>query len=170
MADWSPEQYLKFGSERTQPSIDLVTKIRIDSPESILDIGCGPGNSTQVLRLRWPYAEITGLDSSREMIEMARESFSQGKWIVGDASKLDRGQRYDIVFSNAVLQWIQDHNALIPRLFSLVRRNGAMAVQVPANSRSPLHRALLSVSHRPKWHGSMAGCQHLLHYHSPEYY
>jgi trans-aconitate 2-methyltransferase len=170
MVDWSPGQYLKFGGERTQPSIDLAAKIRVDSAESILDVGCGPGNSTQVLRLRWPHAEITGLDASGEMIERARESYPQGKWIVGDASKLDRGQGYDIVFSNAALQWIRDHNTLIPRLFSLVRRNGAMAVQVPANSRSPLHLALLSVSRKPEWHRFTAGCQHLLHYHSPEYY
>lgn len=170
MADWSPEQYLKFGSERTQPSIDLVTKIRVDRAESVIDIGCGPGNSTQVLRLRWPHAGITGLDSSREMIEAARESFPREKWIIGDASKLDRGESYDIVFSNAVLQWIPDHGALVPRLFSLVRRGGAMAVQVPANGRSPLHRALLSVARRPEWRGFTAGCEQLIHYHGPAYY
>ncbi len=170
MTDWSPEQYLKFGRERTQPSIDLAAKIGVDSAKSILDVGCGPGNSTQVLRRRWPHAEITGLDSSSEMIEKARETFPPGKWIVGDASKLDREERYDIVFSNAALQWVPDHDALIPRLFSHVRPSGAMAVQVPANGRSALHRALLSVSRRPRWHGPTAGCRRLMHYHGPEYY
>ena len=170
MSDWNPEQYLKFGSERTRPSIDLMARIRIERAGSILDVGCGPGNSTQVLRLRWPRAEITGLDNSKKMIEEARKSYPGGKWLVGDASELEGEGAYDIVFSNAALQWIPGHSVLIPRLFSLVRPGGAMAAQVPANSGSPLHRGLLSVSRKAQWRALTAGCRHLLHYHSPEYY
>ena len=64
MSDWNPHQYLKFGDERTQPSIDLVARIRLERPGTIIDLGCGPGNSTRILRERWPEAEIAGLDSS----------------------------------------------------------------------------------------------------------
>ncbi len=124
MSDWSPQQYLKFSNERTQPSIDLVTKIKVDNPRSIIDIGCGPGNSTKVLHERWPDAEIVGLDNSSKMIERARKDYPDWKWMLGDASKLETGQSYDIVFSNATLQWIPDHDILIPRFFEIGARLG----------------------------------------------
>ena len=124
MSDWSPQQYLKFSNERTQPSIDLVTKIKVDNPRSIIDIGCGPGNSTEVLHEQWPDAKIVGLDNSSKMIEKARKDYPDGKWMLGDASKLETGQSYDIVFSNATLQWIPDHDILIPRLFEIGARSG----------------------------------------------
>ncbi len=170
MVDWNPKQYLKFGSERTQPSIDLASRINVDNVKTILDLGCGPGNSTQVLRLRWPRAEITGLDSSSEMIEEAKRSYPEGTWRVGDASRLEGGKRYDILFSNAVLQWIPDHRSLVPHLFSLVKPGGAMGVQVPANSNSRLHRTLLSVSRDSRWRAFTAPCRRLFHYYRPEYY
>jgi trans-aconitate 2-methyltransferase len=115
MQNWNPEQYLKFKNERTQPSIDLVSKIKIDHPKSIIDIGCGPGNSTQVLYQRWPEAEIIGLDSSEQMIKKAREDFPQQKWFLADASGFGSDRTYDLVFSNAALQWVHDHETLLPR-------------------------------------------------------
>lgn len=170
MSDWNPQQYLKFKSERTQPSIDLVTRIMIDGPETIIDIGCGPGNSTQILHRRWPDADIVGLDSSQKMIEKARQDYPGQKWMVGDASDLDTNQNYDIVFSNATLQWIPNHDVLIARLFNAVNENGVLAVQVPANDESPLHKALLSVARSQKWQGYTSGCEKLLTYHNFEYY
>ncbi len=135
---WDPGQYLKFKDERTRPSIDLAARLDLASPASILDVGCGPGNSTEVLRDRWPAARITGLDSSTDMIERARAAHDWGDWVCADAARLgESGDRrtWDIVFSNATLQWIPDHERLIPRLFGLVNRGGALAVQVPANAR-----------------------------------
>ncbi|HUJ70532.1 MAG TPA: methyltransferase domain-containing protein [Syntrophorhabdales bacterium] len=170
MSEWNPQQYLKFGDERTQPSIDLARRIRVDHPLSIMDLGCGPGNSTAVLRERWPDAEIIGLDSSKEMIEQAARDYPRGKWVVGDAAALAPERGYDILFSNAVLQWIPDHGRLIPRLFRLVKRGGALAVQVPADNGSPLHRALMTVSGSAKWRAFTAGCENLLLYHDAEYY
>ncbi|MBN2462698.1 MAG: methyltransferase domain-containing protein [Dehalococcoidia bacterium] len=150
MNDWNPQQYLKFKSERTQPSIDLVARIMVNDPETIIDIGCGPGNSTQILRRRWPNADIVGLDSSQKMIEKAREDYPSQKWMVGDAADLGTNQKYDIVFSNATLQWVPDHDVLIPRLFNRVNKNGVMAVQVPANNESAIHKALLGVARSQK--------------------
>ena len=170
MSDWNPQQYLKFKSERTQPSIDLVARIMINDPETIIDIGCGPGNSTQILHRRWPDADIVGLDSSQKMIEKAREDYPGQKWMVGDASDLDTNKKYDIVFSNATLQWIPSHDVLIPRLFNIVNKNGVLAVQVPANNESPLHKALLCVAQSQKWKGYTSGCEKLLTYHSVDYY
>jgi trans-aconitate 2-methyltransferase len=170
MNDWNPQQYLKFKSERTQPSIDLVARIMINDPETIVDIGCGPGNSTQILHRRWPDADIVGLDSSQRMIEKAREDYPSQKWMVGDASDLDTNQKYDIVFSNATLQWVPNHDVLIPRLFNIVNKNGVLAVQVPANNESPIHKVLLSVAQSQKWKGYTSSCEKLLTYHNVDYY
>ena len=170
---WDPQQYLKFRDERTRPSIDLAARITLASPARILDVGCGPGNSTEVLHDRWPAARITGLDSSEEMIERARASHDWGEWVCADAAALgkdaDRGA-WDLVFSNAVLQWIPDHERLVPALFSLVARGGALAVQVPANAGSPLHRSLLRAADDPRWRRFTAGCASRLVYHEPSFY
>jgi trans-aconitate 2-methyltransferase len=167
---WNPTQYLKFKSERTQPSIDLVSRIALDNPKSIIDIGCGPGNSTQVLCQRWPEAEVAGLDNSEEMIKKAQADFPKQKWILADAGTFNPGQKYDLVFSNATLQWLPNHEALIPKLFSFCTEKGAMAVQVPANNESPLHKALLAVSDSQKWRGFTSHCEKLFNYRPAGYY
>ncbi len=170
MLDWNPRQYLKYKNERTQPSIDLAARIEIDNPESVIDIGCGPGNSTQVLRKRWPGTRIVGLDSSASMIEKAKKDYPDIEWITADASAFAFAKEYDIVFSNAALQWIPDHDLLLPRLFEAVSFRGALAVQVPADSSSPLREALLSVSSREKWSQFTSGAENLMTYHTVEYY
>jgi trans-aconitate 2-methyltransferase len=167
---WNPGEYLKFRNERTQPSIDLISKIKMDDPRSIIDIGCGPGNSTQALYQRWPTAEIVGLDHSEQMIKKAREDYPKQKWVLADASRFESDRTYDLVFSNAALQWISNHERLLLRLFNLLNDKGAFAVQVPANNESPLHKALLSVSSRQMWVQFTTGCEQLLNYRSPAYY
>ena len=170
MTKWNPELYLKFEDERTQPARDLLARVNLHDPAAIIDIGSGPGNSTQVLHERWPGARITGLDSSPEMIEKARHKYPQQNWILADAAAWQPETLFDLVFSNATLQWIPDHERLVPALFAGVQEGGALAVQVPANSGSPLHQAVLSVSQAPAWRDSMAGCSSLLNYRQPGYY
>jgi trans-aconitate 2-methyltransferase len=170
MATWDPRQYLRFRNERTQPSIDLAAKVKIENPSTVIDIGCGPGNSTHVLFQRWPNAKIIGLDSSSEMIEQAKKTYPNQEWLLANASRLESGPTYDVVFSNAALQWIPDHNLLLPRLLQTVSSGGALAVQVPANDQSPLHKALVSVSSRKKWSELTAGCEQQLSQHAMEYY
>lgn len=152
MSDWKPEWYLRFAKQRTQPAIDLAGRIAVESPNRILDIGCGPGNSTAVLRKRWPDAEITGLDSSPAMIAQARETDGSVTWICADASGDLRPQgRFDIVFSNAAIQWMPDHGRLLPEFFALLTKGGALAVQVPDTSRMPIHLALQELAGGWKW-------------------
>lgn len=167
---WNPDQYLKFKEERTQPSRDLAGRIRIDSPRTILDVGCGPGNSTAVLRERWPSAEIAGLDSSAEMINDARTRWPNGIWILSDAATYQPTVPYDVVFSNAALQWIPSHDELIPQIAQMVAAGGAFAVQLPANSGSPLHRALHETAASPAYSDLCSGCRNSLVYHRPEFY
>ncbi len=170
MTDWNPHQYLKFANERTQPSIDLAARINVDNPKSIIDIGCGPGNSTRVLRDRWPDAKIAGIDSSAAMIEKAKKDYPDIEWITADASKFASDKKYDIVFSNAAIQWMPNHELLVPRLFEIVNGGGALAVQVPANRESPLHQAVLAVSSSSKWSKLTSGAEKSFTYNVVEYY
>jgi trans-aconitate 2-methyltransferase len=103
MADWNPGQYLRFAGERTRPCRDLVACIEAAAPATVIDLGCGPGNSTGVLAERWPAAAITGLDSSAEMLSSAREKYPALHWVHGDIAEWpsEQAPMYDVVFSNA---------------------------------------------------------------------
>jgi trans-aconitate 2-methyltransferase len=153
MPQWDAGVYLKFSTERTQPSIDLIQRIALADPQRIADLGCGPGNSTEALRRRWPGASITGLDSSPQMIEAARQAYPSGAWEVADATTWSAGEPCDLVFANAVLQWIPDHQRLCRRLMEQVAPGGALAVQLPAEAyfEAPAHRAIRDVSREPGW-------------------
>lgn len=148
---WNPDLYLKFQRERTQPSIDLVSRIELDTPEAIVDIGCGPGNSTSVLVNRWRSSIVTGVDSSEEMIARASKHYPDGRWIHSDARDLPSQPTYDLVFSNAALQWIPDHETLIPHLSGMLRDGGALAVQIPLFEGMPVRRAIANVAGRSTW-------------------
>lgn len=151
MPTWDSSQYLKFGDERTQPSIDLAARIRVEHPRRVIDLGCGPGNSTTVLARRWPQAEITGLDSSSEMIATARQAQPQIAWSEGDIAAWTSAAPFDVVFSNAALQWLPHHATLLPRLLDQVAPGGALAVQMPANYNAPPHRLMRELSQAPAW-------------------
>ncbi|HLI84966.1 MAG TPA: methyltransferase domain-containing protein, partial [Bryobacteraceae bacterium] len=170
MPKWDAEQYLKFGDERTQPVRDLIGRIQLPGPRRIMDLGCGPGNSTAELRKRWRAAQVAGLDSSAEMIGRAREAFPEGMWIPGDAAGWTAGEPYDLVFSNAMLQWVKNHEEVCPRLLAQVAEGGALAFQVPAHYDSPLHREILDVSRDPEWADRMAAARTALTNHPPEFY
>lgn len=130
--DWKPELYLQFKNERIQPSIDLVNRIKINfNPENILDIGCGPGNSGQILVQRWPFSKLTGVDSSSSMIEKAKKDYPNQEWILSDIKDYCPKIKYDIIFSNAALQWISDHSELLKKMFAMLSDRGLIAVQVP---------------------------------------
>jgi trans-aconitate 2-methyltransferase len=170
MANWDPELYLKFRDERTQPSVDLIARIELEDPRSIIDLGCGPGNSTVLLARRWPWADLTGLDNSPQMIERARVEFPNFKWLLADAGSFMPERRWDLVFSNAAIQWIDHHEKLLPQLFALVNSGGALAVQVPANNDSPLHQSLLAAAAREPWRAHVASCARLLTYLPARFY
>jgi trans-aconitate 2-methyltransferase len=170
MSDWNPSNYLKFRNERTQPSIDLAARINLINPETIADLGCGPGNSTKILADKWPSAKIVGIDNSPEMIKKARADFPDITWNLSDISALDDSNTYDIVFSNATLQWLPDHESLIPKLFTLISLGGVLAVQAPMNQNAPLHRALLRVAQSDRWRKFTGDCDCLVNYQSASYY
>lgn len=153
MVDWSASQYLKFERQRTQPAIDLVNRIGLSNPEKILDVGCGPGNSSRVLKNRYRQARVTGIDNSENMLEKARADHPDIEFMLcdvsGDLRELDGG--YDIVFSNACLQWVPDHGTLIGKLMNLLIKDGVLAVQVPYNFSEPVHTILDDLSSSARW-------------------
>ena len=153
MADWNAAQYLMFDNKRTQPALDLLSRLNITDPRKIIDIGCGPGNSTSILRKRFPKAVLTGIDSSSNMIEKAAKNCPDISFMLCDAEKeLDKlGTDYDLVFSNACIQWIPGHEQLIPNMFGLLNNGGVLAVQAPMNGDSPLYRIIDNIVSNDYW-------------------
>ena len=171
MSDWDPELYLQFEKERTQPAKDLLARLEKECPARVIDIGCGPGNSTLELQKRFPRAEITGLDSSPAMIEKAKGVSSAIHWVLGDASgDLSQLGRFDVVFSNAALQWMPDHGRLLPRLFSLLEDGGVLAVQVPLFDEMPASGVIKEVSSAEKWENYFSRFQSGMHRFSRSFY
>jgi trans-aconitate 2-methyltransferase len=164
MSGWNPSQYLKFAEERTQPCRDLAARIAVANVRRVIDLGCGPGNSTAVLRDRWPDAEFTGLDSSAEMIERARREYPRCHWLARDISEWAAGDheaeggQFDVVFSNAAMQWVDDHAALYP-------------IQIPGNIDALPHRLMREVAATPAWsHWLSPAKVREWHHHEMEFY
>ena len=157
MPTWNADQYLRFADERTQPCRDLVARIPLSAPLRVIDLGCGPGNSTAVLAERWPGAEITGLDSSPEMIARARADFPEIEWVVGDLGAWQTDEPFDVVFSNAALQWVPDHRGLLPHLHGQVAPGGVLAVQMPGDPDAVPHRLMRELGASAKWREHFPG-------------
>jgi trans-aconitate 2-methyltransferase len=151
MIQWDSELYLRYEQERTQPSLDLAGKIPLAAPEEIIDLGCGPGNGTRVLRQRWPNAHITGLDSSPAMIERAHQSATDVDWKVGDIQSWSETDRFDLIFANASLHWVADHQTLMRRLMAALKPAGVLAFQVPALYNQPAAQAVNDLAKSSSW-------------------
>lgn len=149
--DWNPDLYLKFNKERIQPSIDLVSRIAINNPKYIVDIGCGPGNSTQILVERWPQARVIGLDNSPSMIEKAQKDYPNQEWYVLDAGKDIILDTFDVVFSNATIQWIPNHEKLLGKMDVWLKPKGVLAIQIPMFWDMPIGNAILKVAEEDRW-------------------
>ena len=167
---WDPKTYLRFGAERTRPAGELLSRIEAGAPQRVADLGCGPGNSTALLAARWPRAKIEGIDSSREMLAEARASGVAAEWVEADVSQWSPAQRYDVLFSNATLQWVPDHRALLPRLMGFVAPGGALAVQVPRNFDEPCHTLIRTVAAGKSWEHKFEGVRDWWHVLAPKDY
>ncbi len=147
---WKPGQYLKFAGSRTRAAEDLLARVPLVSPSSVVDLGCGPGNSTELLVRRWPGARITGVDSSPEMLRAARMAMPEIAWIEADAGAWEPEGKVDLLFANAVLHWLPDHEALLPRLMGAIAPGGAIAVQMPMNFDAPAYRLIRELAGAPR--------------------
>ncbi len=160
MSEWNPEQYLKFKNQRTQPAIDLAKRVIKHRPGKILDIGCGPGNSTAVLADRFPDSYVLGVDNSEDMIKKAAKAFPNIRFQLCDAAlEIDKLNSYDVIFSNACMQWIPNHKQFIPKLMDKLNTGGVLAVQIPMNSQEPLLKIMDNVVKEPKWNFSLSNIE-----------
>jgi trans-aconitate 2-methyltransferase len=148
---WSAAQYMKFEDERTRPVRDLVRHIPDGAVTRAADIGCGPGNSTEILRERFPHAHIVGVDSSSDMIEAARKRLPGIAFEVADIRQWEPAQPLDVILANAVLQWIPGHETLMPALIARLNPGGALAVQTPDNLDEPSHRLMREIAGAGPW-------------------
>ena len=167
---WDAGQYLRFADERTQPAVDLVARIELHAPRRVIDLGCGPGNSTAVLRQRWSEAAISGLDSSAELLAAARRDHPGIAFETGDIAHWTPAEPYDLVFSNAALQWVGGHDALIAGLLDAVAPGGALAVQMPRNHDFATHRLMRQAAADGPWRDRLAGARDPSPVGPPEFY
>ncbi len=151
MVAWSAKQYATFEDERTRPVRDLLAAVPGRAASAAVDLGCGPGNSTELLLQRFPDAEVTGLDSSPDMIAAARARLPQLRFQVADISAWDAAGPFDAILANAVLQWLPDHAGLLPRLAAKLAPGGSLAVQMPDNLDEPAHRIMREVAADGPW-------------------
>jgi len=151
MTNWNPSQYLRFGNERLQPVIDLIGRIPLESPRVIYDLGCGTRSGTVILKERWPGAQVTGVDSSESMLERTRALEADISWQHSDLNAWEPSAPADLLFSNAVFHWLDDHHALFPRLMTKLAPGGILAVQMPLNWRAPTHRLIAETVRGGPW-------------------
>jgi trans-aconitate 2-methyltransferase len=170
MHDWDTDRYARFLDERTLPGIDLLTRVALAAPRRIVDLGCGPGNSTRLLRERWPEALITGLDSSPAMLAAARGTDPRSEFTLGEIASWQPDAPFDLVYSNAALQWVGDHARLLPRLLSCVAPGGALAVQMPRNHDFLTHALMREVAALPPWRDRLADARPPSPVEPPEFY
>lgn len=157
---WDPTTYLSFADERSRPFVDLTARIGTTDPRRVVDLGCGPGQLTSTLATRWPRAEVEGVDSSVVMIDRATEHLRPGlTFTVGDVRTWTPTTPVDVLVSNAALQWVPDHRALLPRLVDGVAPGGWLAFQVPGNFDEPSHQLLHALARDPRFAAHTAGLE-----------
>ncbi len=149
--DWNPALYRRFEEERTRPALELLARVPLTVAKTVFDLGCGPGNSTELLVARFSSAHVVGTDTSEAMLESARERLPNCRFELSDVATWQPATPPDLIFANAVLQWLPGHEALFTRLFSLLAPGGVLAVQIPDNLDEPSHRAMREVAALPRF-------------------
>jgi trans-aconitate 2-methyltransferase len=154
--DWQPSLYKRFSGERERPALDLIARIPLERPGFLCDIGCGAGNVTALLRARWPEARILGMDSSPAMLEAARKLLPDVGFVRDDAASWTPPEPADLLFANAVFNWLPDHGRLLPRLMDSLEPGGVLAVQMPRNHDRPSHRLMIETAKSGPWRARLA--------------
>lgn len=167
---WNPATYLAFADQRTRPAFELAARIAVAEPKVVVDLGCGPGNSTAILAQRWPDARLIGVDNSPEMLATARKSNLKADWHLADIAAWSSASPVSVIFSNAAYQWIDDHAAIFPRLMSSLEQNGVFAIQMPRNFDAPSHVLLRETAATGSWSSKVARFNRTAPVASPEAY
>jgi len=148
---WNPALYRRFEDERTLPAQHLLAHVSLERAAHVVDLGCGPGNSTELLVERFAEASVTGTDTSQAMLESARQRLPQCHFELSDVGSWQTAVEPDLIFANAVLHWVPGHDQLFPRLFAALSPGGELAVQMPDNLNEPSHRLMREVASVGPW-------------------
>lgn len=151
MADWNPALYSRYEDERTRPAHELLARVPLASARHVVDLGCGPGNSTELLLRRFPDARVTGVDNSQAMLESARQRLPGVAFVLDDIASWRPDSAPDLIYANASLQWVPGHEALFKRLLAALAPGGVLAVQMPDNLDEPSHRLMREVAAQPAY-------------------
>ncbi len=151
MADWNPALYSRFEAERTRPAAELLARVPLEAPRSVVDLGCGPGNSTELLARRYRAARIVGTDTSEAMLAAARERLPAVTFERSDIAEWSAAEPVDLLYANASLQWVPDHPRLMPRLVAALAPGGALAAQMPDNLDEPSHALMRETAADPRF-------------------
>ncbi|MCB0996062.1 MAG: methyltransferase domain-containing protein [Acidimicrobiales bacterium] len=153
---WDPEIYLRHASERLRPAIELLARVPLEDPEVVVDLGCGTGTSTSLLRERWPGAEVTGVDNSEAMIASARAEVPGVGWVLADIRDWSASVPVDVIYANASLHWVDRHDVALPRLLEQLADGGVLAVQMPLNHGEPSHLLITETAADARWQDLLA--------------
>jgi trans-aconitate 2-methyltransferase len=168
MAMWDPGQYQLFAGYRSRPFHDLLARVGADDPGLVADLGCGPGELSAALAERWPGAEVTGVDSSPEMIAAARElqagaapgsAAARVRFTLGDLRDWQPGRPAGVIVANAVLQWLPDQLAVVAGWPARLAPGGWLALQVPGNFDQPGHEIMRQLAASPRWRPALGGVE-----------
>lgn len=173
---WNAKIYSQFLELRTRPARDLLNAVPASfQPKIVYDLGCGPGNSSNIVKQRWPSARIVGLDSSADMLNEAQSTYADITFIQDDIAHFSPPEKIDCIFANASLQWLSDHHSLLPKLLGLLNSGGMLAIQMPNNFHLATHQIIIKLLQtHPEWRLYL---KQLIHgelskplYHSSYYY
>jgi trans-aconitate 2-methyltransferase len=156
LSDWQPQNYLKFADARLRPALELLAHVPLHAAQRVYDLGCGPGNATQLLVDRFPGSAVTGIDNSPAMLAAARKACPQADYEAGDLASWMPGDRPQLLFSNAAFQWVPDHLAVLERLAGSLAPGGVLAVQMPDNLSEPSHELMQWVADRGPWRDKLS--------------
>ncbi len=153
-SDWNPELYRRYEDERTRPARELLARVGLTDATRVYDLGCGPGNSTELLVERFPGATVFGTDNSEAMLASARKRLPACQFELSDIAQWQppaESDPPDLIYANAALQWVPDHETLLPRLFASLAPGGVLAIQMPDNRDEPTHRLMREVATLDPW-------------------
>jgi trans-aconitate 2-methyltransferase len=167
---WDPAQYLKFSNERVRPALDLIAQVPLETAAHVVDLGCGTGNMTVILQQRYPGADVLGVDGAETMLAKARAAAPNCRFQQADFFTWAPAAAPDLIFSNAALHWVTDHEILFPRLLSLLAPRGVLAVQMPAMHDAPLRALQNEVARQGPWSAHLDDAGYARGILSPEEY
>ncbi|MBM07959.1 MAG: trans-aconitate 2-methyltransferase [Magnetovibrio sp.] len=167
---WDPKQYLKFAAPRLRPALDLLGQVYQSDVKTLYDLGSGTGNLVPFFRDRWPEASIIGVDNSKNMLSAARKAHRDVTWIEADIASWQPDESADLIYSNAALQWLPEHEVLFPKLLGFLKPSGALAIQMPRNHLAPSHSLIEDVIHSNGLVDKLRNAEALLPVLDPEVY